>query len=314
MKIALIGVGGTGGYLGGLLVRAGMDVCLIARPKTVEAIRNSGLRVHSEINGDFTAHPAFLTEDPRLAASAWGTPDLLFICVKGYSFAEAARAVAPIVSEETVVIPLLNGVGHGATAAGIIGRGRVLDACIYMTSRSSGPGVVIHTDRYNKMVIGVRAGIPAGPDLTARLELIAVLVNRAGMECHVSGDIEASVWEKFNFNCAFSVLTALHEADAEQIRSNPEWMVSMRRLSEETASVAKAIGIRQPDDIVERSMRILAVMRPEGTSSMKRDVEAGKPSELELFSGTLCRLAEAHGIPVPESKRIYMALLRKTSS
>lgn len=308
MNYAIIGLGGTGGYLGGLLVRAGEEVCFIARGETLAAIEEKGLDVRSEIMGDFIAHPAFVSDSPQGIARDRGCFDVVFVCVKGYSLDEAVLSVKPLVGDETMVIPLLNGVGHGARISQLLYTGLVLDACMYVTSKSPKPGAVVHTDKYNKIVMGADSKRPASAAQQNKIQAVAAAIRRAGMDCVVSEDIEGATWEKFNYNCAFSVLTALYQTDAAGIRANPEWLGMMRALSEETAAVAKALGIRQPADITDRSMKILEVMLPEGTSSMKRDVEAGRDSELELFSGTLCLLAESCGVAVPVSRRIYEAL------
>jgi 2-dehydropantoate 2-reductase len=308
VKYAIIGLGGTGGYLGGLLARAGEAVCFIVRGRALDAIRGGGLKVHSEINGDFVAHPAYATDDSREAAAGFGIPDVLFLCVKGYSLDEAIASAQPLIGPGTIVIPLLNGVGHGQHVFDRVGRGLVLDACMYVTSRSPEPGLVVHTDKYNKIVFGAAPERPATGGQQARLETIAAAIRRAGMECILSRDIEAAVWEKYNYNCAFSVLTARYQTNADGVRRDPALCRMMRQLSEETASVARALGIHQPDDIVERSLRILDIMLPEGTSSMKRDVEAGRKCELDLFSGTLCRLAEGCGLEAPVSQRLYAEL------
>jgi 2-dehydropantoate 2-reductase len=304
MKYAVIGLGGTGGYLGGLLVRAGEQVCFITRGRTLNIISRDGLEVRSELNGDFRVRPAYATNDTQEAAKGFGIPDVLFVCVKGYSLDGAIASAKPLIGPGTVVIPLLNGVGHGGQIFAGIGQGLVLDACMYVTSRSPEPGLVIHTDKYNRIVFGAEPERPASQDQQAAMEKIAATIRRAGMECVLSQDIEAAVWEKYNYNCAFSVLTARYQTNAEGVRRDPVLYHMIRQLSEETAAVAHALGIHQPDDIVERSLRILDIMLPEGTSSMKRDVEAGRDCELELFSGTLCRLAEDCGIYVPVSQRL----------
>jgi 2-dehydropantoate 2-reductase len=169
---------------------------------------------------------------------------------------------------------------------------------------------VDHTDKYNKIVMGADGKRPATAIQQEKIEAVAAAIRRAGMDCIVSEDIEGATWEKFNYNCAFSVLTALYQTDAAGIRANPAWLSMMKALSEETAAVARALGIWQPADITDRTMRILEVMLPEGTSSMKRDVEAGRDSELELFSGTLCRLADSCGAPVPVSRFVYNELFK----
>jgi 2-dehydropantoate 2-reductase len=308
MKYAIIGLGGTGGYLGGLLARAGEDVCFIVRGAALRKITRDGLNVHSEINGDFVARPAHASDNPLVAAENFGLPDVLFICVKGYSLDEAIDAAEPLIGADTIVIPLLNGVGHGQHVFDRVGRGLVLDACMYVTSRSPEPGLIVHTDKYNKIVFGAAPERPATRAQQARMETIAATIRQAGMECILSPDIETAVWEKYNYNCAFSVLTARYQTNADGVRRDPTLYQMMRQISEETASVARALGIQQPDNMVARSMRILDIMLPEGTSSMKRDVEAHRACELELFSGTLCRLAEGCGQNVPVSQRLYAEL------
>jgi 2-dehydropantoate 2-reductase len=308
MKYAVIGLGGTGGYLGGLLARAGEEVGFIARGDALQTILRTGLRVRSELNGHFTAHPAYATDDPQKAVEAFGIPDVLFICVKGYSLDKAITSAKALIGANTLVIPLLNGVGHGQHIFEKIGRGLVLDACMYVTSRSPEPGLVLHTDKYNRIVFGAAPDRPANEAQLAAMEMVAAAIRRAGMDCTLSQDIEAAVWEKYNYNCAFSVLTARYQTTAEGVRGTPALYQMMRQISEETAAVARALGIQQPDDIVERSRHILDIMLPEGTSSMQRDVAAGRDCELELFSGTLCQLAEDCGIKVPVSRRLYAEL------
>ncbi len=311
MKYAVIGLGGTGGYLGGLLARSGEEVCFIARGENLKTIVKDGLSVRSEINGDFTVRPALATDDPKEVLNTFGIPDVLFICVKGYSLDGVIETARTLIGQETIVIPLLNGVGHGGRIHEAVRRGLVLDACMYVTSKSPKPGHIAHTDKYNKIVFGADPKRPPTVEQAARMEQIAVAVRKAGMDCVLSDDIEAAAWEKYNYNCAFSVLTARYQTNAAGVRNDPELLAMMKALSEETAAVARAMGIRQPADMVERSMKILEIMLPEGTSSMKRDVAAGKDCELELFSGTLCRLADSCGVPVPVSKRLYKELKEK---
>lgn len=301
MKLAVIGMGGIGGYLGGLLAKAGEDVAYIARGETLERIRTKGLQVHSELHGSFNVQPRIVTQD----AEAIGIVDAVFVCVKGYSIESAYKSIAPVVRQNTLVIPLLNGVGISATLKKLLGKGIVLDGCMYITSEAIAVGIISQKDKYNKIVIG-------GKNLDAatlkQIEQLAAIVERSGVQCIVSNDAEADIWAKYNFNCAFSVVTALYGINAGELRADPKKVEMLQALSQEAAQVAKALGISQPEDIVERSMKIMWVMKDEGTSSLKRDIQAGATSEIELFSGEICRLAATCGIEVPVSCRAYEEL------
>jgi 2-dehydropantoate 2-reductase len=304
VKLAVIGMGGIGGYLGGLLAKAGEDVAYIARGTTLEKIRTKGLQVHSDINGSFIVQPRMITQD----AAEIGIVDAIFVCVKGYSLEAACQSILPIVGENTLVIPLLNGVGMSGKLKTLLGRGIVLDGCIYVTSEAVAPAIISQKDKYNKIIIGAKkldaANLP-------RIHQLAEILEQSGIECVVSNDVEADIWAKYNFNCAFSVVTALYGINAGELRADSKKVEMVRALSEETAEVAKAMGISQPDDIVERSMKIMWVMKDEGTSSLKRDIQAGFTSEIELFGGEICRLAATYGVKVPVSCKAYEELKSK---
>lgn len=307
MKLAVIGMGGIGGYLGGLLAKAGEDVSYIARGTTLERIRAKGLQVHSDINGSFIVQPRMITQD----AAEIGIVDAVFVCVKGYSLETAYQSILPVVGENTLVIPLLNGVGMGGKLKTLLGRGIVLDGCIYVTSEATAPAIILQKDKYNKIIIG---GRKLDTTNLTKMNQLALILQQSGIECIVSHDAEADIWAKYNFNCAFSVVTALYGINASELRADPKKIEMMHALSEETAKVAKALGVSQPEDIVERSMEIMRAMKDEGTSSLKRDIQAGATSEIELFGGEICRLAAMCGVKVPASCRAYEALKSKVQN
>jgi 2-dehydropantoate 2-reductase len=304
VKLAVIGIGGIGGYIGGLLAKAGEDVSYIARGATLERIRTKGLQVHSDIHGSFVVQPRMITQD----GSEIGIVDAVFVCVKGYSIETAYQSVMPVVGDNTLVIPLLNGVGSSSKLKALLGKGIVLDGCIYVTSEAVAPGIVEQKDKYNKIIVGSGN---LDPRAETNLHQLAKILQQSGIECIVSRDAEADIWAKYNFNCAFSVVTALYGINAGELRADSEKVQMVRALAEETAKVAKALGISQPEDIVERSMKIMWAMKDEGTSSLKRDIQAGVTSEIEMFGGEICRLAATCGVKVPMSCRAYEALKNK---
>lgn len=304
MKLAVIGIGGIGGYIGGLLARAGENISYLARGATLEKIRTKGLQVHSDLHGSFVVQPRMITQD----GSEIGNVDAVFVCVKGYSIETAYQSIMPMVGDNTLVIPLLNGVSSSRKLKSLLGKGIVLDGCIYVTSEAIAPGVIEQKDKYNKIIVGSEN---LDSKAETNLRKLANILQKSGIECVVSRDAEADIWAKYNFNCAFSVVTALYGINAGELRADSEKVQMVRTLAEETAKVAKALGISQPEDIVERSMKIMWVMKDEGTSSLKRDIQAGVTSEVEMFGGEICRLAAACGVKVPVSCKAYEALKRK---
>ena len=121
MRIAIIGAGGVGGYFGGKLAQGGADVVFIARGATLEAMRSRGLRVDS-IKGDFVIERPNVTDDPATA----GKVDAVFVTVKTWQIAAAAESIKPMIGDETMVIPLENGIDAPDQLAAVLGRDHVL--------------------------------------------------------------------------------------------------------------------------------------------------------------------------------------------
>ena len=138
MKYCIIGSGGIGGAVGAFLAASGQDVTFIARGAHLEAMLGQGLTVHSGIKGDFVVeHPKAVT-----AGEYRETPDVAFVCVKGYSLDDAAELLARCAGPETVVIPLLNIFGTGSELQRRLPSAHVLDGCIYITSYINAPGEI----------------------------------------------------------------------------------------------------------------------------------------------------------------------------
>jgi 2-dehydropantoate 2-reductase len=140
MRIVVMGTGGTGGYFGGLLAKAGEDVTFIARGAHLEALRTYGLTVRSRIAGDFTL-AVNATDDPREI----GTIDLILFCVKMYDTAAAIEQIRPLVGAETVVLPVQNGIEMAELLSQSIGVQPIVGAAAYVTSQVESPGVIAQT-------------------------------------------------------------------------------------------------------------------------------------------------------------------------
>lgn len=162
MKIAVMGAGGLGGYIGGRLVHAGNDVSFIARGAQLEAMQKNGLEVRS-VAKNFHIPSVTATDNPADV----GPVDLIVLSVKAYALAAAAEAMRPLVSPNTMIVPVLNGIGHIETLGERLGTEHVLGGLISMTAHVVSPGIVERLGEHGTFEFGEQAG-----GITARVEAV----------------------------------------------------------------------------------------------------------------------------------------------
>ena len=298
MRIAVYGAGGVGGYYGAALARAGHHVVLITRGAHLEAIRQRGLRVRSPA-GDFLARPALATADPAEA----GPCDAVITSVKSIDLPQVAEQMRPLLGEDTIVVPLLNGVDAHKVLARGTGRGRVGKGLTRIISRVSAPGEVSHEGLEPYVAIAEWDGSPS-----ARTNALVYALREAGVQAEVPPDIDAALWQKFLLVCSLGGVCAACRQPAGPVRSLPESRELLRRAMEEIASLARAMGVALPDDAVAGGMAFVDSVPPDGISSLHRDIVAGRPSELDGWSGAVVRLAAEAGVPAPVHGFVHAVL------
>ena len=299
MRIAIFGSGGVGGYFGGRLALAGNDVTFIARGGHLRALRSTGLRVDS-INGDFTVSPVLATNDPAQVRNV----DVVILGVKAWQIGEAAHAIVPMIGASTFVLPLQNGVEAFEQLAAVLGRDRVLGGLCKIVSYVVEPGHIQHA--------GFEPFVAFGEWDNHRSDRVTVLretFTQAGVEVKVPADIEAAVWNKFLFIAGFSGVGAVAQSPAGVLRSLPQTRALMEQAMREIYEVAKARGIRLPDDAVNQALASLDSLPENAMSSMQRDIMAHRPSELESQNGAVARLGREAGIETPINSFLYASLL-----
>ncbi|WP_298815486.1 2-dehydropantoate 2-reductase [Chloroflexus sp.] len=300
MRIAIVGVGGVGGYFGGRLAQAGHEVFFIARGDHLAAMRQRGLQVRS-IAGDFTLPDARATDDPAEV----GPVDLVLVAVKGWQVREVAAAMRPLIGAETAVLPLLNGVDAPSELAETLGAEHTLAGLCRIIAYREAPGVIVH------------AGVhPTSIDFgeldnrkTPRLQRIKAVLESAGIQGNIPADIHVALWQKFMLVCAWSGFGAATRAPIGVWRSLPETRPLVQRCLEEVVAVARARGIAMPEEAAANMMAFIDSMPYEGTASLQRDIVAGRPSELQNQNGALVRLAREAGVSVPVNEMLYAILL-----
>jgi 2-dehydropantoate 2-reductase len=298
MRIAVVGVGGTGGYFGGLLARAGEDVTFIARGATLAALRADGLTVESRVEGTFTI-PVRATDDPALV----GPVDLVLFCVKAYDTATAAAQIRPLLGTETLILSVQNGVDNEERIAEVVGPAPVIGAIAGVSAHSRAPGVIVVAQEPGQLRFGELTG-----GTSPRTERLLQVLQRAAFTATLDPDIRTQLWEKFVFICALSGVTSLIRLPIGQILRYPETTQLYRGVMAEVAAVGRARGVELSDERVESWFQVSTQISPAVYGSMYHDLAAGRRLEVEALNGTVVRFGQDYGIPTPLNFAIFAAL------
>jgi len=298
MRIAVFGTGGVGGYFGARLARAGEDVTFIARGEHLQALLTSGLKVDS-LDGNFEIRPVKATAEPAEVSSV----DLVVVGVKAWQVPDAASAMRPMIGPGSTVLPLQNGVDAPSQLVAALGSEPVIGGLCKIVSFVVGPGHIRHAGFEPSVVLG-----ELDNSSSERVERIYEMFTRAGVKATIASDIQVALWTKFLFISAFSGVGALTGEPAGKVRNNAESRALLSRAMEEVYALAQARGIRLPADSVAKALASVDGLPDDATSSMQRDIAAGRPSELESQTGAVVRMAREAGVPVPTHESIYKAL------
>ena len=297
MRIVVMGSGGTGGYFGAKLARAGEDVTFVARGAHLEAIRERGLAVRSAVEGEWSARaPAVESLDSLPPA------DLVLFCVKSFDTETAAAAIRPVVGPETAVLSIQNGVANEAALARLLGPGHVLGGVAQVFAVIAEPGVIAHRAA-GRIAFGEMDDRP-----TPRARAILAAFGRAGIPAEIAPNIVRALWEKYVFLAAHAGMTALLRCPAGVIRALPAPRLMYRRLLEEMGALARAEGVAIGPEVVDAMMAQIDGLAPGVFSSLHHDLVQGKRLELEALHGHAVRLGQRLGVPTPTLAAVYAAL------
>lgn len=290
MKYLIIGSGGIGGALGGFLANSGNDVTLIARNAHLAAIKQNGLHLKSGIKGDL-----HITNIKACTAEDYSdTPEVAFVCVKGYSIDDAEKLLARCADKNTIVIPLLNIFGTGSELQRRLPHLHILDGCIYITSFISASGEITQGGKLFKVVFGERDG-----SISEVLKKIAQELTDSGIHVDLTDMVKKKCLKKYAFISAIAAAGAFYDATMGEIFANENMKATYIGLSEEMNALALAMGIKFDDDIVESNLRMIETAAPETTTSMQKDMKKGPRSEIDGLVFEPVRLGKLYNVPTP---------------
>ncbi len=297
-SFAVMGAGAIGGYFGGRLAAAGLEVGFIARGAQLEALQADGLQILSPL-GDATIAPVRASDD----GAEIGSVDFVLFMVKHWDTEAAAAMLAPLMAPDTAVVPFQNGIESEARIAAVIGPGRVMPGVAFIPAAVERPGVIRHAGGFARLVFGEPDG-----SRSSRAEALLKAVETAGIEATLSPAIGDVLWQKFVMIASHAGVSTLARRPSGEILNDPDLRATVAAALAEVVAVGEAEGASFPADFLAAQMDLLDKFPAQVKPSMLQDFDAGRRIEIEGLSGTVVRLAVAHGIDVPVHRTIYAAL------
>lgn len=305
MRVGIIGIGGVGGYYGGMLAKFyanydDVDLIFIARNKTRDAINKNGLKLKT-VDGINIVYPALVSDDIEKI----GELDFVICCVKGFDLEESLLSIKQSITTKTVILPLLNGVDLKARILSLFPQNDILDGCVYLVSRVIEPGVIEQIGSIHKLYFGSK--------IIDRNTLVKIerLFNKAAIECYLEDDIERIIWEKFIFVSSIASLTAYLDLSIGEILINETHSTTLKELLAEVSDIARQKEINIPINIVESTYQKMKGLPFETTSSMHYDFQKVNRTELGTLTEHVSKLGKELGAKTPVYDKLLDDLIKR---
>jgi 2-dehydropantoate 2-reductase len=304
-KVAIVGAGAIGGWMGVHLARAGAQVSVLARGDTLQALQKNGLQMHQ--GSELLSVPVVACND----AAALGVQDLVVISVKAPALASVAAQVGPLIGPHTVVLTAMNGVpwwflqGFGGPVEGrslssvdpsgaiaqALPAAHIIGCVVHASCSVDAPGVIRHHFG-DGLIVGEPSGQP-----TARVQALHALLQQAGFNATLSPQIQKDIWYKLWGNMTVNPVSAITGATTDRILDDE----LVRGFISNVMLEAKTIGERIGIPIAQAPEDRHAVTRKLGAfkTSMLQDVQAGKPVELDALVSAVRELGQLTQVATP---------------
>ncbi len=302
MRILVLGAGGTGGYFGGRLAQAGVDVTFLVRAGRADQLKRDGLVIRSPL-GDAQFPVAHVTADALPALAAEQPFDLVLLSCKAYDLDSAIDAIAPAVGPHTAVLPILNGLLHYAALDARFGADQVLGGLCFISATKGERGEVLHLGKRASLTFGERHG--AGD---ARLQALVRTCQQAGVDYEYRTDIAVAQWTKYSFLTALAAATCLMRGSIGQIVASEGGHDFMTGLYGECLEVADASGSPIPEGAQAAMLELLTQPDSPLTASMLRDLQSGQRVEAAHIVGDMVHRAAHAGLRTPRLETAWIHL------
>jgi 2-dehydropantoate 2-reductase len=297
MKIAIVGVGGVGGYIGAILTKFNHDVTLIARGNHFDTIEKNGLKV-SDNGKEFTINPKLTHSDNKEELSKQ-TFDVVFLTTKSYDFQSACESIKNSITSSTIIIPLSNGVEHKTELANYLDKGILAEGCIYIVSHIKEAGFIVKKAPKFYLVFG-------SDTQNEKFEQLATILNESGLKSKYSQKIQYDCWKKYLFISSFASLTSYFKKPMGYVVNEQRQL--LEEVVNEVKSVANAQDIPINDEDVEQTITQATNIPYDSKTSMQLDYESNHKTEVDSLSGYIVKKGKELGVATPKMEMIYAKL------
>ncbi len=298
IKIVIVGIGGVGGYFGGLLASKyrssnRIQVIFVARGQHLKKIREDGLKV-IQGRSEFIARPKLAVENTDYI----GIANYILICTKSYDLEDAVKSLASCINKDTILLPLLNGVDAPARIAKIYPNARVWLGCVYIISRLKNMGIIENSGNIQKLFFGL------DNKSNRKLHEFDTLLQNAGIESNLTKNISTVIWEKYIFISAMATATSYFDASIGKVLLTNQKVIV--ELIKEVSQIARVKNIEIDQHIERKVLNKLRSLPFETTSSMHSDFQSKRPqTELDTLTGYVVQEGIKHKIGTPTYNKLY---------
>ncbi len=289
-RIGILGMGGVGGYFGGLLAKAyresnQIEIVFIARGETKKQIEQHGLTIKTD-DTTITAHPHLVSDNPEII----GTLDYLICATKTYHIEESLTAIRACIGPKTIILPLYNGVDGKTRIENMFPENTVLDGCVYIVAMIQNPAQILRIGAFQKIFFGSKT-----LDNNSLQTLQSIFIN-ANIDSILATNIEATVWEKFIYISALATATTYLNQNIGGIIDNDKHLEFYTQLLNEICALAFAKNIAVPQNIAQQTLEKLKISPKNATSSMHRDFLAGNQTEFLSLTNHVVIESQKYGL------------------
>ncbi len=304
-RIAVLGIGGVGGYFGGKLAEHFADsneveIIFIARGESAKTIQTNGLRIITP-EGEQVVRPNLVSDEPNEI----GKIDLFILCTKAYDLAESIQKYRACIGEKTAILPLLNGVNHAETIEQILPNAEVWNGCCFIVARLISAGVVKVDSEIRLIQYGSFTGSKGN------LKKVEKIFKSAGIQTELSQHINQTIWEKFIFISSLATLTSYLDKNVGEILGSAEYQQILVDLISEVTNLARAKNIKVLENIAELTLEKIKKAPSTATSSMHADFAKKGKTELETLTGFVVREAKLLNVATPVYSQLYEDLQKR---
>ena len=302
IKIGILGLGGVGGYFGGLLAKKYsesdfVEIVFIARGETQKAIIKNGLKIIDD-DTEITVFPNLVSNNP----SEIGKLDYLLCATKTYDIESSFQFMKECINSQTVILPLYNGVDASERIRTIFPENEVLEGCVYIVSMIVSPGIIKKIGVFEKLFFG------SLKTPNSKIKQLQSIFENAAIESYLVEKIEETVWEKYIFISALATATSYLNENIGETITIPSNKLLYVALLEEIIAVTFAKGLAMPKDILEQTILKVEKSPQNATSSMHRDFLAKNKTELDSLTAYLVKQGEKYSVSTPTYKMVLEQL------